>query len=153
MLSRKNLTCPLLLLHKSLFFCVKFILTKQQFKLLHCLTHCKSGWVCLLECMKCKMLASPLLFELCWFLFLCHFICAFSEDLGNNRTEIEGPVLSQHLCYSYPSFHSSLIHMHIQCAADNQRFWADTVLRSAGRCRLLPLCCLLTAAWWKWGWW
>lgn len=28
--------------------------------------------------------------------------------------------LSWDLCYSYPSFRTSLIHMHIQCAVDNQ---------------------------------
>lgn len=147
---QKKLSYSLFPLLKSPFFCVIFILTKGRFKIIVVPDSLKvwmrvSTW-------NVKVLVSLLLSELCWFLFLYHFISASSEDLGKkNRTEIDCCVLSPHLCYSYPSFHRHLIRMHIQSAADNQWIWAEDVLRSAGRCRPLPLCCLLTAAWWKWG--
>ncbi len=47
-----------------------------------------------------------------------------SRIWGEQGGRLNSPVLSKHLSYSYQSFHSSLIHMSIQSAVDNQRFGA-----------------------------
>lgn len=121
---------------------------RSRSKWLYCRHHCESGWESLLDCLNYSI---SITFRIMLILFLQRFPCPSSEDLRITGRRLNGSVLSPHLCYSSASFHSSLIHMHIQCAVDNQRFWADNIPRSVGRCCLLPLCRFLTAAWWKWG--
>lgn len=64
-----------------------------------------------------------------WFYFGAFFIRTCSEDGAITEQGLNVPPHYHSIsCYSYPSFHCTIIHMHIQHVVDNLRVWSKAPL-------------------------
>lgn len=130
------------------FHLCKFLFTKQRFKI--------TAAVSTLMKLSTRMqnFASLNVSNAVNFHSRCHLHSWILQGRRSNRTGSECPFIIKvsFFCSISVSVPSSIIHMHIQCAADNQSSERTTCPGLLGRCSPLPLCCLLLATRWKWGW-